>query len=136
MRRSNLLRLLSVGLLLAFLLSPLTAVGQGITLPPSGANQKASVIQKIGLVEVRIDYSSPDVTGPNGQDRRGQIWGTLVPFGLTNLGFGNGALGPWRAGANENTVFSVSHDVEVQGKPLAAGSYGLHMIAEWCQRTA
>ena len=35
---------------------------------------------------------------------------------------------PWRAGANENTVFRVSHDVKVEGKPLAAGSYGLHMI--------
>ena len=36
---------------------------------------------------------------------------------------------PWRAGANENTVFRVSHDVKVEGQPLAAGSYGLFMIA-------
>ncbi len=104
--------------------------GQGLTLPPSGGNQKSSVIQSIGLVEVRIDYSSPDVTGPNGQSRRGQIWGQLVPYGLTNLGFGNGNPGPWRAGANENTVITLSHDVQIEGKPLAAGSYGLHMIAE------
>jgi hypothetical protein len=37
-------------------------------------------------------------------------------------------------GANENTVFTVSHDVLVEGKPLAAGSYGLHALAgesEW-----
>ena len=104
--------------------------GQAISTPPSGGNQKASVMQHIGLVEVRIDYSSPDVTGPNGQDRRGQIWGQLVPYGLTNLGFGNGNPGPWRAGANENTVLTVSHDVEIEGKQLPAGSYGLHMIVE------
>jgi tetratricopeptide (TPR) repeat protein len=57
-----------------------------------------------------------------------------VPYGLTDLGFGNGKPGPWRAGANENTVFAVSDDVTIEGKRLAAGRYGLHMIAgpeEW-----
>jgi len=106
----------------------------GLTLPPSGNNQMASVVQHIGPVEVRIDYSSPAVHGPDGKDRRGQIWGKLVPYGLSDLGFGNGKPGPWRAGANQNTVFSVSDDVVVQGKPLPAGHYGLHMIPgqdEW-----
>lgn len=45
-----------------------------------------------------------------------------------------GRKGPWRAGSNENTVFDVSHPVLVQGKPLPAGRYGLHMLAgptEW-----
>jgi DUF2911 family protein len=110
------------------------AAAQVVTLPPSGDNQKAAVIQDIGLVEVRIDYSSPDVHGPNGEDRTGKIWGQLVPWGMADLGFGNGKPSPWRAGANENTVFSVSHDVTVQGKPLPAGRYGLHMIPgekEW-----
>ncbi len=81
-----------------------------------------------------IDYSSPAVHAPNGQDRRGQIWGKLVPYGLTNLGFGNGKPGPWRGGANENTVFAVSNDVNIEGKKLPAGRYGLHMIPgpeEW-----
>jgi hypothetical protein len=58
----------------------------------------------------------------------------LVPWGVADLGFGNGKPSPWRAGANENTVFTVSHDVTVQGKPLPAGRYGLHMIPgedEW-----
>jgi hypothetical protein len=31
-------------------------------------------------------------------------------------------------GANENTVLRVSHDVLIEGKPLAAGSYGLHAL--------
>jgi len=102
----------------------------GLTLPPSGKNQKASVSQYIGPVKLSIDYSSPAVHGPDGKDRRGQIWGKLVPYGLTNLGFGNGKPGPWRAGANENTVFTASDDVLIQGQPLPAGRYGLHMIAD------
>jgi tetratricopeptide (TPR) repeat protein len=106
----------------------------GLTLPPSGGNQKAAVVQYIGPVRVSIQYSSPKVHGPDGKDRRGQIWGNLVPYGLADLGFGNGKPDPWRAGANENTVFEVSNDVTIEGKTLPAGRYGLHMIAgpeEW-----
>ncbi|MBX2844751.1 MAG: DUF2911 domain-containing protein, partial [Saprospiraceae bacterium] len=105
--------------------------------PPSGNNQKAVVGQYMGPVSVYITYNSPDVTSPQGQDRRGKIWGQLVPYGLNNLGFGNSSdeqPSPWRAGANENTVIKFSHDVLVEGKPLKAGKYGLHMIPgeeEW-----
>jgi len=106
----------------------------GLTLPPSGNNQRASVDQFIGPVKITIDYSSPAVHGPDGKDRRGQIWGKLVPYGMTDLGFEGGKLSPWRGGANENTVFSVSDPVTIEGRPLAAGKYGLHFIAgpdEW-----
>lgn len=109
------------------------ASAQNITTPPSGDNQKSSVTQHIGLVKVTIDYSSPDVHAPNGEDRRGKIWGQLVKYGTEDLGFGCKEC-PWRAGANENTTFAVSHDVKVEGQPLPAGKYGLHMIAgqdEW-----
>ena len=34
----------------------------------------------------------------------------------------------WRAGANENTTISFTDDVSVEGHPLPAGTYGLHMI--------
>jgi tetratricopeptide (TPR) repeat protein len=109
--------------------------GEVLTLPPDGDNQKASVSQWIGPVEVTITYHSPDVTGPSGEDRRGKIWGQLVPWGMVDLGWGTcGDNCPWRAGANENTVFAVSHDVLVEGQELAAGRYGLHMIpgeSEW-----
>jgi tetratricopeptide (TPR) repeat protein len=96
-----------------------------MTLPPSGNNQKSEVSQYLGLVKVTINYSSPDVAGR-------EIWGKLVAYGLTNQGFGKSTdanPSPWRAGANENTVITFSHDVQVEGKPLKAGSYGLHMIA-------
>jgi hypothetical protein len=110
----------------------------GMTLPPSGNNQKAEVVQYIGPVRISIGYSSPAVHGTaglaGGKDRRGHIWGELVPYGLSDLGFGNGKPGPWRAGANENTVFGASHNVLIEGKLLPAGHYGLHMIPnrdEW-----
>lgn len=102
----------------------------GLSLPPSGDDQRASVTQFIGPVKVTIDYSSPKVHGPDGKDRRGKIWGTLVPYGMANLGFGNGKPSPWRAGANGNTVFTVSHPVRIEDKPLAAGSYGFHIIPQ------
>jgi hypothetical protein len=110
-----------------------SAPAQSITLPPDGDNQGSEVTQQIGLVTVKISYHSPDVHAPNGADRRGKIFGTLVPWGMYDLGF-NGRKGPWRAGSNQNTVFTVSHPVQVQGQTLPAGSYGLHMLAgpsEW-----
>jgi tetratricopeptide (TPR) repeat protein len=109
------------------------AFAQSITLPPDGDNQRGEVVQQIGLVRASVEYSSPDVHGPNGEDRRGKIWGGLVPWGIYDLGFNN-RKGPWRAGANQNTVFTVSHDVNIEGKRLPAGRYGLHMLAgerEW-----
>jgi tetratricopeptide (TPR) repeat protein len=103
--------------------------------PPSGDNQKAAVTQWIGPVEVSISYSSPDVHAPDGADRRGKIWGELVPWGYATDSFGTcGSRCPWRAGANESTVLRLSSDVEIGGKRLAAGSYGVFMLPgqqEW-----
>ena len=105
------------------------AVAQRVSGPPSGGNQKASVSQWIGPVEVNVTYNSPKVIAPDGTDRRGKIWGGLVPYGMSKDAFGTcGDECPWRAGANENTVFRASGDVKVEGQPLAAGSYGLFMI--------
>lgn len=112
-----------------------STVSAQLTMPPDGQNQHASVTQYLGLVKVTIDYNSPKVHNPNtGEDRHGKIWGKLVPYGLVDLGFGTCKECPWRAGANENTVFTVSHDVKIEGKTLPAGTYGLHMIpgeSEW-----
>jgi len=120
--------------LVLFLAVSVPAFGfEGLTLPPSGDNFPATVTQGVGPVKVTIDYSSPRVVrGAN--DRRGKVWGELVPWGMTDLGFNNCKDCPWRAGANENTTFAVNYDVKVQGQPLAAGKYGLHMIPgqdEW-----
>jgi hypothetical protein len=111
------------------------AAAAQISGPPSGGNQRQTIIQQIGPVKVSVEYSSPHVHSPQGEDRRGKIWGDLVPWGMPNLGFGSCKECPWRAGANENTVFTASHDIQVEGKTLPAGSYGLHIIpakdADW-----
>ncbi|MBP9883415.1 MAG: DUF2911 domain-containing protein [Chitinophagales bacterium] len=108
-----------------------TVVAQPIIQPPSGDNNKSTITQYIGaLVSVTVNYSSPNVTGPAGEDRKGKIWGELVPYGLTDQGFGSSKAAPWRAGANENTTITFSHDVTVQGQPIKAGTYGFFIIVE------
>jgi predicted negative regulator of RcsB-dependent stress response len=70
----------------------------------------ATVTQTVGLTEITVVYHRPGAKGR-------PIWGALVPYNE-----------PWRAGANENTTITLSNDVKVGGKPLRAGTYGLHMI--------
>ena len=100
-----------------FLLQPFVEAQLSTT--PNGGNKKATVAERIGLTDVTIHYDRPGVKG-----REGKIWGTLVPFGFTDLGFGTSKAAPWRAGANENTTIEFSSDVKVEGKNLAAGKYG------------
>ena len=90
-----------------------------LTVVPSGGNKKASVCERIGLTDVCIRYDRPTVKG-----REGKIWGQLVHTGYTDQGFGNTKTAPWRAGANENTVFDFSTEVKIEGQPLPAGQYG------------
>ncbi|HWN96947.1 MAG TPA: DUF2911 domain-containing protein, partial [Methylomirabilota bacterium] len=74
------------------------------------ASQHAVNKQRVGLTDITITYNRPLVNGR-------KIWGGLVPLGEV-----------WRAGANENTTIEFSDPVSVEGKPLAKGIYGLHMI--------
>lgn len=94
---------------------------------PRPISPAAELKQTIGLSQVTVKYSRPRLT-LNGVDRTDKIWGTQVPFGLTNLGFGTATKAPWRAGANENTVITFSDDVKIEGKTLPAGKYGFHII--------
>ncbi len=87
---------------------------------PRGS-QMAKVSQRIGNTDVTVVYSRPSVN-----DR--EVWGALVPYGMNNLGFGTAEESPWRAGANENTIFKTTHDLTIGGKTLPAGKYGLHMV--------
>ncbi len=111
-----------------FLLLSLSVSAQNITLPRS--SPKATLSQAVGLSEITITYSRPSVKSPSGMDRTGKIWGGLVHYGMKDLRFGTAEASPWRAGANETTVITFSDDVEVEGKKLAAGTYGLYMIVE------
>ncbi len=96
-------------------------------LPPGGDNQFCSITQRMGMVEITVTYSSPDVTSPQGVNRQGKIWGELVPYGFADM---NGNKIPWRAGANENTTISFSQDVQVEGRDIPAGKYGLFMVPD------
>jgi tetratricopeptide (TPR) repeat protein len=110
-----------------------------VSTPPAGGSQKSKVCQWMGVTEVCVTYGSPDVISPSGKDRHGQIWGKLVPYGMGQESWleKDGempTLKPWRAGANENTVLTISHDVMIEGKPLRAGAYGVFFVAgekEW-----
>ena len=101
-----------------------------LPLPPSGNNQRAEVSQWIGLVKVTIGYHSPNIHGRGGADRTGHIWGEVVEYGLFDDDLGPSRATPWRAGANESTTITFSHDVVIEGKPLKAGTYALFLEVE------
>ena len=101
-----------------------------IAIPPNGNNERAEVSQWIGLVKITIDYHSPNVHGGGGADRTGHIWGELVRYGFFDDGHGPSTATPWRAGANETTTITFSHDVKVEGKDLKAGTYGLFLALD------
>lgn len=90
--------------------SPLRLKAQYSQLDLPRESQHATVMQRIGTTDITIDYSRPSVKGRT-------IWGDVVPYDQV-----------WRAGANENTTFTTTNDITVEGTTLPAGSYGLHMI--------
>ncbi|MCF8259507.1 MAG: DUF2911 domain-containing protein [Melioribacteraceae bacterium] len=126
MSRTRFTKFLFSGLLFSLLLLSAPVFSQQpLTFPR--ASPQAEVSQTIGFSEIEINYSRPAVNGR-------KIWGALVPYGLTNFGFGAGNPAPWRAGANENTTISITDDCRIEGKLLKAGTYGLHIIVnpdEW-----
>lgn len=71
---------------------------------------RAVVTQRIGLTDVTVTYSRPSANGR-------KVWGGLVPYGEV-----------WRAGANQNTTVELNGPLMIEGKALAKGVYGLHMI--------
>jgi hypothetical protein len=94
----------------ALLLPASLAAAQVPRLPTPWASPRARTTQVIGISEVTVDYGRPGVKGR-------AIWGGLVPWDSV-----------WRAGANENTTITLSHDARIEGQPLAAGTYGLHLL--------
>jgi tetratricopeptide (TPR) repeat protein len=93
---------------LAFLATGAALAQTPLTLPQ--ASPKATITQTVGLTDIAITYHRPAVN-------KRTVWGDLVPWDQV-----------WRAGANENTTIAFSSPVTVNGKSLAAGTYGLHMI--------
>jgi len=86
------------------------------------ASPGATLTTKIGLTDVKVDYSRPRIKG-----RKIFGAGTATEF-VTPYG------AMWRTGANQGTVVTFGDDVEVEGKKVAKGSYLLLTIpaaAEW-----
>lgn len=121
-QNQNNMKYLQLAFLLLFTISYSFAQ---MDIPPSGGNPRATISEEVGITSITIKYSRPDVN-----KREGKIYGdgNLVPYGFTTSSFiTNKNTAPWRAGANENTVITFEHDVTIEGQPLKAGSYGLHM---------
>jgi hypothetical protein len=92
------------------LLGAASADAQSALLTLPDLSQHARVTQRIGLTDITIDYHRPLAAGR-------KIFGALEPYGEV-----------WRAGANYNTTFEITDSVRVEGRLLAKGIYGLHMI--------
>jgi hypothetical protein len=116
------------------------------------ASPQATLTHTIGVTDLTIVYHRPSVRGRT-------VWGDITPEkaaavlkassflpqnspeGTLDGGQGTGKDFPmvpnghvWRAGANEATRFTVTDDVLINGQPLKAGTYSLHMIPgkdEW-----
>jgi hypothetical protein len=93
-----------------------TANAQNFVMELPDKSQAAEVSQRIGLTDIIVRYNRPLVNGR-------KIWDGLVPYGKV-----------WRAGANMNTTIRFTDPVTIEGRPLLAGVYGIHMIpnaGEW-----
>jgi tetratricopeptide (TPR) repeat protein len=106
------------GSLFCLLMAALSGVSpaQSFVLELPLQSQEAKISQTIGITDITINYHRPLVN-----DRK--VWGDLVPYGKV-----------WRAGANINTTITFSDPVQIEGKALDKGTYGLHMIPnadEW-----
>ncbi|WP_424961780.1 DUF2911 domain-containing protein [Ekhidna sp.] len=74
---------------------------------------KVMETQRLGITDITVDYSSPATRGRD-------VWTNVIN------GYGDPNLA-WRAGANMNTRISFTTDVNINGNPLKAGSYGFHI---------
>ncbi len=76
----------------------------------------ASVSQRVGLADVKVEYSRPSLKGR-------KLFGEVREYGKI-----------WRTGANQATKITFSDDVTLNGNKVAAGEYALLSIptqAEW-----
>ena len=71
---------------------------------------RAKVSQKVGLVDINLDYSRPSKKGR-------AIFGNVVPYNQI-----------WRTGANQATTISFSHDIKINNKLVQAGEYHIYSV--------
>jgi tetratricopeptide (TPR) repeat protein len=106
--------MVALGLFASFLAPDLFGAEEKFEFPQ--ASQPATIKQRVGLTDVEINYSRPDMRGR-------QIFGGLVPYGKV-----------WRTGANQPTKIKFSDAVKIGGQELPAGEYAFYTIPnqnEW-----
>ena len=99
--------LLAAGITAALCASFAPAATQGIA-----RSQQGSVRQSVAGTEIEIVYRRPVARGR-------ELFGALVPWGRI-----------WSPSADSAARLSVSRAVEVNGRPLPAGSYGLWAVPD------
>ena len=88
-----------------FLLISFISFSQIQTPQPSPSS---TLIQKVGLIDVKIEYSRPSMRGR-------QIFGGLIPYNEV-----------WRTGANQNSKITFSDDVRIGTSKLSKGTYSIY----------
>ncbi|RAJ12399.1 DUF2911 domain-containing protein [Arenibacter echinorum] len=91
--------------LLVFMIAVSFGVQSQISTP--AASPASTLIQKVGLTDVTVEYSRPSMRGRT-------IFGDLVPYDKL-----------WRTGANARTKITFSENVMIGGQELKAGSYAI-----------
>lgn len=86
------------------------AEAQALRTPAPSPAQNVS--QEFGLSTVQLSYSRPAIKGR-------KVFGDLVPYGKV-----------WRTGANGATTLVFGEEVNIGGKKIPAGKYGLLTIPE------
>ena len=102
------------GIAACFFQTTIVAADEKVEFP--AASQRATLKQRVGLMDVEVDYSRP-----NKNDRN--IFGGLVPFDK-----------PWRTGANQPTKIKTSAPLKFGDKEVPVGEYVLYTIpgaSEW-----
>jgi hypothetical protein len=89
------------------LLVALAALPASAQLELPAPSPAAKVMQRVGVTDITVEYSSPGVKGR-------KVWGDLVPWDK-----------PWRTGANAATKITFSRDVTFGDKPVPAGTYSI-----------
>ncbi len=100
----------------AFTLSFLVSVAAFAQLKMPQPSQLSTVTQAVGLAEITVKYSRPNMKGR-------KIYGDLVPFDKV-----------WRTGANRPTKIKFDDDIMFEGTKVVAGEYTLVTIpaaSEW-----
>ncbi|MGB5942715.1 MAG: DUF2911 domain-containing protein [Leeuwenhoekiella sp.] len=94
-------------LLFVFALLP---AGLQAQIQTPAASPFATMTQMVGLTEVKLEYSRPNMRGR-------EIFGALVPFDKI-----------WRTGANQTTKFMIDKPIMISGQKLDPGTYSIYTV--------